>query len=156
VWNVNSVNAVNMFNCRFCCLIYIYITSQTMDLQSRLNFWNLVPKLPDINHKEGITLGTARRYAPASGSSIQKSRWIYIRPWTGPQSAHLWWPAAARLQAAYSLGSCTAGQTDGRITLFQNAPPQGVGIIITITWAASVLDSTLLRLNGLNNSHPDG
>jgi len=31
---------------------------------------------------------------------IQKSRRIYVRPRTGPQSAHLWWPAVAKLQAA--------------------------------------------------------
>ena len=30
----------------------------------------------------------------------QKSRRIYVRPRTGPQSAHLWWPAVAKLQAA--------------------------------------------------------
>jgi len=34
----------------------------------------------------------------------QKSRRIYVRPRTGPQSAHLWWPAVAKLQAAASLG----------------------------------------------------
>ena len=37
---------------------------------------------------------------PADGSSIQKSRLIYVHPRTGPQSAHLWWPAVAKLQAA--------------------------------------------------------
>jgi len=59
----------------------------------------------------------ARRYAPAAdGSStvahrfaanqaicvspsIQKSRRICVRSRTGPQSAHLWWPAVAKLQA---------------------------------------------------------
>ena len=29
-----------------------------------------------------------------------ESRRIYVRPRTGPQSAHLWWPAVAELQAA--------------------------------------------------------
>ena len=29
-----------------------------------------------------------------------KSRRIYVRLRTGPQSAHLWWPAVAKLQAA--------------------------------------------------------
>jgi len=43
---------------------------------------------------------------PADGSSIQKSLRIYVRPRTGPQSAHLWWPAVAKLQRAYRLGSC--------------------------------------------------
>jgi len=44
---------------------------------------------------------------PASGETIcsprmaiQKSRRIYVRPRTGPQSAHLWWPTVAKLQAA--------------------------------------------------------
>ena len=36
---------------------------------------------------------------PADGSSIQKSRRIYVRLRTGPQSAHLWWSAVAKLQA---------------------------------------------------------
>jgi len=37
---------------------------------------------------------------PADGSSVQKSRRIYVRLRTGPQSAHLCWPAVAKLQAA--------------------------------------------------------
>jgi len=46
---------------------------------------------------------------------IQKSRRIYVRPRTGPQSAHLWWLAVATgSQRAYTLGSCAMGQTDGR------------------------------------------
>jgi len=37
----------------------------------------------------------------ADGSStVAKSQRIYVRPWTGPQSAHLWWLAVAKLQAA--------------------------------------------------------
>jgi len=31
---------------------------------------------------------------------IQKSRRIHFRPRTGPQSAYIWWPAVAKLQAA--------------------------------------------------------
>ena len=31
---------------------------------------------------------------------IQKSRRIYVRLRTGAQSAHFWWPAVAKLQAA--------------------------------------------------------
>ena len=45
---------------------------------------------------------------PIRPSWIQKYRRIYVRLRTGPQSAHLWWPAVAKLQAAsahaYSLG----------------------------------------------------
>ena len=41
---------------------------------------------------------------PADGSSavakIAADLPIYVRPRTDPQSAHLWWPAAAKLQAA--------------------------------------------------------
>ena len=60
-----------------------------------------------IEIKRGVAPGAARRYAaPADGSSIQKSLRIYVRPRTGPQSAHLWWPAVAKLQRAYRLGSC--------------------------------------------------
>jgi len=38
-----------------------------------------------------------------------------VPPRTGPQSAYLWWPAMAKLQAAsvlraYSLGSCSMRQ----------------------------------------------
>jgi len=63
----------------------------------------LVESLRPCNLQIGIVpgAGAARRYAPhADGSSIQKSRRIYVRPRTSPQSAHLWWPAAAKLQAA--------------------------------------------------------
>jgi len=83
--------------------------------------------------QESIAPGAARRYAPADSSStvtyrfaanqaicvspwIQKSLRIYVRPRTGPQSPHLWWPAVAKLQdsqCAYSLGSCAMRQTDG-------------------------------------------
>ena len=53
----------------------------------------------------------------ADGSSIQKSRRIYVRPTrTGPQSAHLWWPAVAKLQPAGSQRAYSLGwdrQTDG-------------------------------------------
>ena len=38
--------------------------------------------------------------APMAVRRLQKSRRIYVRPWTDPQSAHLWWPAVAKLQAA--------------------------------------------------------
>jgi len=41
--------------------------------------------------------------SPIRPSWIQKSRRIYVRPRTGPQSAHLWWLAEDRLQAASVL-----------------------------------------------------
>ena len=47
----------------------------------------------------------------------QKSRRIYVRPRTGPQSARLWWPVAAKLQtASVPIASAPAPwdrQTDG-------------------------------------------
>ena len=48
----------------------------------------------------------------------QKARRIYVRPRTGPQSAHLWWPAVAKLQAASvptAQAAAPLGQTDGRV-----------------------------------------
>ena len=69
---------------------------------------------------------------PADGSSMQKSRRIYVRPRTGPQSAHLWWPAVAELQAACSVPITQAGatwdrQTDGRTygSRYRLIPPPG-------------------------------
>ena len=71
---------------------------------------------------------------PADGSSIQKSRRTYVRPRTGPQSAHLWWPAGAQLQAA-SVPIVQAGtdrridrQTDG--SRYRLMPPTAGDIII--------------------------
>ena len=58
----------------------------------------------------GIRFPSKTRYRPVGGEKIcppsmavrrwQKPRRIYVRPRTGPQSAHLWWPAVAKLQAA--------------------------------------------------------
>jgi len=90
--------------------------TQTWKIKKTFKTWQK-RSYPDVKH--GIALGAARRYALADVSSIQKSRRIYVRPRTGPQSAHLRCPV-------YSLGSCAVGQsdgrTDGRIALFQNAP----------------------------------
>ena len=63
-----------------------------------------------------------------------RGRLIFARPRTGPQSAHI---SGGRrwlsVPIAHSLGSCAMGQTDGRIALLQNAPPQGAGIKILTT-----------------------
>ena len=58
---------------------------------------------------------------PIRPSQIQKSRRIYICPQTGPQSAHLWWPAMTKLQAASVPVACAVGQTDGQIVISLNA-----------------------------------
>jgi len=60
----------------------------------------------------------------------QKSRRIYVRQRTGPQSAHLWWSAVAKLQAssvsmAYAAAPRdrqTDRQRDGRIAVSLNVP----------------------------------
>jgi len=56
-------------------------------------------------------------------AASQKSRRIYVRPPTGPLSAHVSWSAVAKLQATgVRLGSCAMGRTDGRAALFPNDP----------------------------------
>jgi len=58
-------------------------------------------KVRSNSFRQGIAPGGGETIcAPADGTSIQNSRLIYVRPRTGPQSAHLWWPAVAKLQAA--------------------------------------------------------
>ena len=62
---------------------------------------------------------------PFDGRSIQKSRRIYVRPRTGPQSAHLWWPAVAKVQTASVPIAWAAApwdrQTDG--SRYSKMPP---------------------------------
>jgi len=56
----------------------------------------VVQKMPKVCNQV-IVLGAARRYAP---HRWQFNSWqIYVRLWTGPQSAYIWWLAAAKLQA---------------------------------------------------------
>jgi len=57
----------------------------------------------EVEVQQGIAPGAARRYAPPPPMAVrrwQKSRRIYVRPRTVPQSAHFCWPAMAELQAA--------------------------------------------------------
>ena len=60
----------------------------------------------------------------------QKSRRIYVRPRTGPQSAHLWWPAVAKLQATgVPIAQAAAPwdrQTDG--SRYSKMPPRADGM----------------------------
>ena len=70
--------------------------------------------------------GAVRLYGPRWWQF--DSRWIYIRPQTGPQSSHLWWLAVAKLvgsQRAYSLGQLHRGPdrwTDRQIAVSLYAP----------------------------------
>jgi len=56
------------------------------------------------DHTERITMEFDRQTNGSRCSkkppANQKSRLIYVRPRTGPQSTQLWWPAVAKLQAA--------------------------------------------------------
>ena len=75
-------------------------------------------------NKQVIAPGAARRYARRRWQF--DSRRIYVRSRTDPQSAHLWWRAVAKLQAAsvpIAQSSCNMQQTEGRITVSRNAPP---------------------------------
>ena len=94
---------------------------------------------------KNTAVSTSYRYRPWGGETICRlppprrwqfnSRRIYVRQRTCPQSAHLWWPAVAKLQAVsvpIAYGSCapTAAttwdrQTDGRTALSLNAPYGG-------------------------------
>ena len=84
--------------------------------------------------KQGIHRGgeTICSSPPTAVRRWQKSLRIYVRPRTGPQSAHLWWPAVAKLQAASVLityiGSCAMGQTDG--SRYSTMLPRAAGIIM--------------------------
>jgi len=51
--------------------------------------------------KEGIAPGRRNDMPPPMAVRRWPKSWrIYVRPRTVPQSAHLWWPAMAKLQAA--------------------------------------------------------
>ena len=69
--------------------------------------------------KQVIAPAAPRRYALPRRRWQFDSRRIYVRPRTGPQSAHLWWPAVAKLAGshrAYSLAQLRPGtdvRTDG-------------------------------------------
>jgi len=52
------------------------------------------------NEKQGSSRARRNDMPPTAVRRWQKSRPIYVRPRTRPQSAHLWRPAVAKLQAA--------------------------------------------------------
>jgi len=73
-------------------------------------------KKPDqlVSTQQVIAPGTARRYALPRRRWQFDSRRIYVRPRTGPQSAHHSWPALVKLQAASvrrTYGSCAPRAT---------------------------------------------
>ena len=79
--------------------------------------------------------GTARRYAPPRGWQFDGGKNC-----SGSVPVHRQVRTslvATGSQHACSLGSYATGQTDGRITLFQNAP-LGEGIIISLCSATYV------------------
>ena len=65
----------------------------------------LSPSCRYVHALGGGQIARSTRYSrcvnePTAVRRWQKSRRIYVRPRPGPQSAHLWWPAVAKLQAA--------------------------------------------------------
>jgi len=68
------------------------------------------PVMPEINFKKQWKdpVQFLSRYRPGGGETICPRRWQFdpkiaadLRPSAdGPQSAYLWWPAVAKLQAA--------------------------------------------------------
>jgi len=71
------------------------------------------------------------RLSASASPWIQQSRRIYVRPRTGPRSAHLWWPAVAKLQAAsVPIARQLRHGTDRRTDrVIPKCPPYGGGII---------------------------
>ena len=63
-------------------------------------FYLFLQRASALHNQRGIAPGRRDYMHTADDSSIQNSRRIYVRPRTGPQSAQLWWPAVAKLQAA--------------------------------------------------------
>ena len=55
---------------------------------------------PAADGSSTVAYRFAANQAVCASPRIQESRRIYVRPRTSPQSAHLWWPAVAKLQAA--------------------------------------------------------
>jgi len=55
---------------------------------------------PIVDGSSTVAYRFAANQAICVSPWIQKSRRIYVRPRTGPQSAHLWWSAVAKLQVA--------------------------------------------------------
>ena len=88
---------------------------------------------------------------PTAVRRWQKSRRIYVRPQTGPQSAHLWWPAVAKLQATSvpvahrqlrnGTYRRTDGQTDG--SPYTKMPPRA-GVTISGAKRLCIRDRSLL------------
>ena len=94
---------------------------------------------------------TRTRYRPGRGETICPRQWQFdpkiaanLRPSADGSAVRTSLVAgggkAAGSQRAYSLGSCAMGQTDGRIALFQNAPPPTAGhnkLLVRIIWEPS-------------------
>ena len=96
-----------LFVCKTTVLAFLQVLCPRADVQ-----------IYQTLHEQSIAPQAARRYASADGSSTVVKIAADLRP-SADASAHLWWPAVAKMQAASvrranSLGSCVMGQTDGR------------------------------------------
>ena len=101
---------------------------------------------------QGIAPGAARRYAPppmavrrwhivspsirpsASVRGSKKSPRIYVRPRTGPQSAHLWWLSCRQPACRMPIAYRAAAPRDRRADRAVPKCPLGRGII---RWSVS-------------------
>jgi len=105
-----------------CCKRDDDVDLRRLRLTMRLTHWSVCPSqvapmtwgsvdLDDSVRRVGTCMrwggqiARSTRYSrcanePMAVRQWQKSRRIYVRPRPGPQSAHLWWPAVAKLQAA--------------------------------------------------------
>jgi len=96
---------------------------------------------------------------PTDGSSNQKSRRIYVHPWTCPQSTYLRWPAVAKLQAASvpipsQLRHGTDRQTDGSHSA--EMPASDGGDIISTHYKHTLLCSVDVVVGVLQQFRHDG
>jgi len=73
-------------NCGCRTTVQISVNTILAIITASYNTYRLAPRPP-------------RQSGRLRQSWIEKSRRIYVRPRTGPHSAHLWWPAVAKLQA---------------------------------------------------------
>ena len=91
--------------------LVIVVTDKQTDRQTYAGY-SIIPRESFRGDNKLLSLG---------GDTICPRRWqfdsrrIYVRPRTGPQSAHLWWPASCRQPACLNprLGQ-TDRQTDRR------------------------------------------
>jgi len=96
-------------NARTGCARKLFLNAPYRCNRSRQMKWTSSER-PGNSRKRGIAPGGGETICPPPMAvrRWQKSRRIYVRPRTGPQSAHFWWPAVAKLQAKLPPCECVA------------------------------------------------